>query len=83
MRKAKKNFRTLKEKRENFFETLWKFTKNEDLDFIFEYITKIICNTLEVKSPFKLEELTNERDLLEVTIEALAFLYCAVSRKDY
>ena len=48
MRKAKKNFRTLKEKREKFFETLWKFTKNKELDFIFEYIIAIIKKTFKI-----------------------------------
>ena len=73
----------MNEKMEEAFNKIWEQLKGESLDFIFEYLTKLLCHVAEVEAYYKLEDLQDERALLEVTIETMAILYCIFTGKDY
>ena len=66
-----------------FFNTLWEHTKNENLGYIFELLIMLLLLDTNVEAPYKLEDFTDERDLLEVTIETLAALYCRYTKEDF
>ena len=66
-----------------FFNTLWEHTKNENLGYIFELLIMLLLLDTNVEAPSKLEDFTDERDLLEVTIETLAALYCRYTKEDF
>ena len=73
----------MQDKNKIFFNSLWINTQDEDLEFIFEYLTSIFYSLTNAEPLYKLEDLKDERNLLEVTIETLAAIYCIYSNSDY
>ena len=73
----------MQNKNKIFFDSLWINTQDEDLEFIFEYLTSIFYSLTNAEPLYKLEDLKDERNLLEVTIETLAAIYCIYSNSDY
>jgi hypothetical protein len=73
----------LQDKNKIFFNSLWINTQDEDLEFIFEYLTSIFYSLTNTEPLYKLEDLKDERNLLEVTIETLTAIYCIYSNSDY
>ena len=73
----------MQDKNKIFFNSLWINTQDEDLEFIFEYLTSIFYSLTNTEPLYKLEDLKDERNLLEVTIETLTAIYCIYSNSDY
>ena len=73
----------MQNKNKIFFDSLWINTQDEDLEFIFEYLTSIFYSLTNTEPLYKLEDLKDERNLLEVTIETLTAIYCIYSNSDY
>ena len=73
----------MQDKNKIFFNSLWINTQDEDLEFIFEYLTSIFYSLTNAEPLYKLEDLKDERNLLEVTIETLTAIYCIYSNSDY
>ena len=73
----------MQNKNKIFFDSLWINTQDKDLEFIFEYLTSIFYSLTNAEPLYKLEDLKDERNLLEVTIETLTAIYCIYSNSDY
>ena len=74
----------MQNKNKIFFDSLLIIFFYEDLESIFEYLTSIFYSLANAEPLYKLEDLKDERNLLEVTIDTLAAIYCILySEEDY
>ena len=73
----------MQDKSKDIYDFLWANTQGKELEFIFQFITNFLCYATKTDPFYSLEDLKEERDLLEVTIEILTAVYCFCSNADH